>query len=112
MPAAWWAAQSMLKQALNEAAQMRNEAIEVVLQVVETCCGLERLLVHVEPAIDLDLQTVAAFGGATHPGDQRHTLERIVACHRIPATLQIVFDDARERGVAGRAVAIAQHEID
>ena len=72
---------------------------------------LQRVLVHVEAAMDFQLKAVQAalrIGIAPHQFDP---LVGIVELHPVAQAFQKPGDVAGKIGVAGRAVAVAQDEI-
>src|SRR5579863_621090 len=95
----------------HEAAERLDEAREIGPQSLEARQFLQGLLVHVKRAVDLDLQAVPPLGRAAVAADDLDTLVPLVDAHVIAKAAQKARDELGEFGGAGRAVAVAQHEI-
>src|SRR5229473_5109828 len=95
----------------HERAKRLDEASEVGAQMLETGQFLQGLLIHVKRAVDLDLQAVPVLGGAALAADDLDALIALVDAHVVAEAAQKAGDEIGETGGAGRAVAVAQHEI-
>src|ERR1700720_1244865 len=80
-------------------------------QPVETRRSLQRTLIHIERAVDLDLQAVAILGRAPLPADDLDALVALVDAHIITESAQEARDEIGEFRRTSRAVAVAEHEI-
>ena len=88
-----------------------NQSTEVGLQDCVVRSALERVFVHVQRSVDLDLQAVPPDIGATMPADNLHALIWVINPHAIAETLKRSADNCNEFAAARRAVPITQYEI-
>src|SRR5207248_7613632 len=85
----------------------RDEALEVRAQPIESRGFLARALVHVEPAVHLELQAVAPGRGIGERAHELHAFVRIVEAHVVAHVAEPLGDERGEFRRAGRAVAVA-----
>src|SRR5713226_2253164 len=97
--------------AAHEVGHRRDEAGEVAAQAVKAGELLQRLLVHVERAVDFDLQAVAALGRAALAAHDLDPLVPLVDPHVVAELAQKPRDALSELAAAGRAVAVTEDEI-
>src|SRR5712691_1055085 len=95
----------------HEPGERLDEPGEIGPQALETGPLLQGLLVHVERSVDLDLQAVPVLGGAALAAHDLNALIALVDAHVVAEAAQEAGDEIGEIGGAGRAVAVAQHEI-
>src|SRR5262249_26300035 len=95
----------------HERGERRDQGVESALELRVPGVRRERRLVHVEPAIDFDLQAVPVLGGPAVAAHNLDALVRIVDRDVVTEAAQRRGHHARELGAARRAVAIAEHEI-
>src|SRR5262249_46949181 len=95
----------------DKLAQRRDQMRDVVLQPGEAGGLLDGLLVHVERAVDLDLQAVTMLGRPALPSDDLDALVNLVDAHVIAAPAQDARDKFGEVAAAGGAVAIAEYKV-
>jgi len=81
------------------------------LQRAEAAMLGARALVHVEPLVDLELQTVTSTARIAIGAHQLSTLERVVDLHGVAHAGQHLSREFGERRIAARAVSIAEHEV-
>ena len=80
-------------------------------QDVKRSGTLELPLVHVEPAVELELNRMQPRRGVAVVLRDEPARVRLVAAHREPEIAQRLFDGFRHRTDTARAVAIAQHHV-
>src|SRR3546814_4107293 len=68
-------------------------------------------LVHVELAVDLDLQAVASRGRIGVAPHQLDALVGLVDLHLVAQAAQFARDEGGDGRLAGGAVAVAEHEV-
>src|SRR6516162_6217038 len=95
----------------REARQRLDQPGDVGAQLIEGGALFQSLLVHVERAVDLDLQAVPLHRRAALPLDDLDTLVDFVDVHCVAEAAQLAGDKLGEFRLAGRAVAVAQHKI-
>ena len=88
-----------------------GQAVEIGAQALEARSAGEADLVHVEPAVDLDLQAVPPGGRVGVAPDQLGALVGVVQLDRVAQRAQLRGDETGEGRVAGAAVAVAQDEV-
>src|SRR5258706_2757021 len=89
----------------------RQHAFDVDAQLLEARRLHARALVHVEPAVHLDLQAVPLRSRIRECAHQLHALVRVVDLHLVAHVAQSLGDQGGELRLASRAVAIAEHEV-
>ena len=99
--------------------QVGRHARQGLLQRREVGAAFAGGFVHVEAAVQLDLQAVAALGRAADAGDQRHARERIVeghaqaaAAHRQGLNVILCCGETEAERNAGRAERVVQAQIE
>src|SRR6266702_289612 len=95
----------------HERAKRLDEPRKIGLQMLETGQLLQGLLIHVERAVDLDLQAVPVLGGAALAAHDLDALVTLVDAHVVAELAQEAGDEIGEITSAGRAVTVAEHEI-
>src|SRR6266851_195229 len=103
--------QTGLEMHAHEPAERLDESREIGLQILETGQFLQGLLIHIERAVDLDLQAVPVLGGAALAAHDLDALITLVDAHVVTKAAQEVGDEIGEIAGAGRAIAVAEHEI-
>ena len=71
----------------------------------------QRGLVHVELAVDLQLQAVAVLGGPAVAAHQFHALVGVVVFDLVTETAQMLTHQAGQSLAGGRGVTVAHHKV-
>src|SRR6266446_10600960 len=95
----------------DELADRLDEMGQIGAEPVKAGQPVQGALVHVERAVDLDLQAVAPLGGPALAAYDLDALVAFVDAHVVAQPAQEAGDAIGEFRAAGRAVAIAQQEI-
>src|SRR5229473_681472 len=85
----------------DEPGERLDEPSEIGAQTLETGPLFQGLLVHVERAVDLDLQAMPVLGGATLAAHDLDALVALVDAHVVAEVAQKARDEIGEIGGAG-----------
>src|SRR5262249_22210555 len=102
---------TMLEAITYESGERLHEMGQVRAEPVEAGKPLQRALVHIERAINLDLEAVAILGRASLPSHDLDALVPFVDTDVVAEPAQEAGNEVGEIGCAGRAIAIAEHKI-
>jgi hypothetical protein len=89
----------------------RDQPGDIRLDCRVVATAFTRLLIHVEAAIDLDLQAMTMLAWIGEGTDQLHALIGIIHFHVIPSPAQKGLHKPRKLPRRGRTVPIAQNKI-
>src|ERR1700751_1511311 len=102
---------ALIESGVRKAFERLDHKSDVALQLAEAAGLFQRFLVHIERAVDLDLEAVPVGRRTALPLDYFDPLIDLVDAHRVAAPPQHPGDEIGEFRGAGCSVAITQHKI-